>query len=65
MSNDKEKILKNFDDLAAAKKKSSVALKLIIGFSAFVVVAVLIFSFSLVIAGMDKIKVVDRLKLTW
>lgn len=57
---DKENIIKGMDDLAIAKKNHSLVMKLIIGFSAVVVMGVLVWAFSVVNAAMGKILVVDK-----
>lgn len=57
---DKENIIKGMDDLAIAKKNHSLVMKLIIVFSAVVVMGVLVWAFSVVNAAMGKILVVDK-----
>ena len=55
----KEAILKNFDDLAIAKKNGRSLLAIIVFFSFAVIIAILVWTFSIVSAAADKIKVVD------
>ncbi len=55
----KEDILKNFDDLAIAKKNGRTIMSLIVFFSLVVISFVLIWTYAIVANAGDKIKVVD------
>lgn len=56
----KDNIIKDFDDLALAKRKNTGIMKMIIAFAAFVIVAVLVWGMTVVNTAMGKIIVVDR-----
>lgn len=57
---DKDKILKDFDQLTEAKRKNALNLKLCLGFALTVVLAVLFFCFSAYLETLDKVWVVDK-----
>jgi hypothetical protein len=56
----KDSIINDFDDLAIAKRKNTGIMKMIIAFSAFIIVASMVWTFTIVNTAMEKIIVVDR-----
>ncbi|TWF31751.1 hypothetical protein FHW36_11845 [Chitinophaga polysaccharea] len=56
----KEKIIKEFDGFAAAKKNSAITVRLILFFCLCIIIVVVFFSFQFAITAIRKIIVVDR-----
>ena len=57
---EKDKILKDFDVLARAKKLGAVNLKLCLGFAVTVVILVLVWGFSVNLTALNKVVVIER-----
>lgn len=56
----KSKTIQGYDDLLVAKRSSALMMKIVVGFSVFVVVAILFWAFSVHVSTVDKVKVIDR-----